>query len=257
MGIADFDSGTWIDKWFWELEDPELKLLFIYLWTNSHKLLTGLYNIPVRIVESETGIKDVKEKIKKLAPKVLYDNDLEVVFIVNHVRRQFMRTSNLSPKIIVGIEKALRVAPSGHPFVDIFLSTYPTISSPPIVMTPDRVSGYPTSEGEGKGEGSNGKEKPATVAVRTQYSDDFQEFWANYPTDQRKGKGLAFKTWKKKQLHLILDDILKALESQKQSADWQKEGGKYIPHATTWLNQDRWDDDAGTTTVFEQSSPIN
>jgi len=35
--------------------------------------------------------------------------------------------------------------------------------------------------------------------------------------------------------------VLRAVDAQKQSRDWTKDGGKYIPLATTWLNQERWD----------------
>jgi hypothetical protein len=34
-----------------------------------------------------------------------------------------------------------------------------------------------------------------------------------------------------------------ALEKQKQCEGWQKDNGKYIPHASTWLNNARWEDE--------------
>ena len=39
-----------------------------------------------------------------------------------------------------------------------------------------------------------------------------------------------------------LPTILAAIEAQKKSEQWVKDGGQYIPHPATWLNQGRWDD---------------
>ena len=38
-------------------------------------------------------------------------------------------------------------------------------------------------------------------------------------------------------------EILAALEQAKQSQDWQKEGGQYIPYPATWLNARGWEDE--------------
>lgn len=43
-----------------------------------------------------------------------------------------------------------------------------------------------------------------------------------------------------------LTQMLHALEWQRISADWKKEGGKYIPHPQTWLNGKRWLDEKRT-----------
>lgn len=40
-----------------------------------------------------------------------------------------------------------------------------------------------------------------------------------------------------------LDMLLQALEAQKQTGQWQSDGGRFIPYASTWLNQKRWEDD--------------
>ena len=39
---------------------------------------------------------------------------------------------------------------------------------------------------------------------------------------------------------------MKGLEQQKLSADWKKDGGKYIPYPSTWLNDERWEDELAT-----------
>ena len=37
--------------------------------------------------------------------------------------------------------------------------------------------------------------------------------------------------------------LIDAVEQQKTSFQWQKDGGRYIPNPATWLNQGRWEDE--------------
>lgn len=73
-------------------------------------------------------------------------------------------------------------------------------------------------------------------------SNSFSAFWSAYP--RKIGKGKAESLWKKiKPDQPLTDTILKAVEAQKNSDQWQKEDGKYIPHPSTWLGQKRWEDE--------------
>lgn len=76
------------------------------------------------------------------------------------------------------------------------------------------------------------------------YSEDFVSFWNSYP--KKVGKGDAYKSFTKANLP-PLDELLKAVESQISSDQWQKENGRYIPNPATWLNQRRWEDDLTIT----------
>lgn len=67
----------------------------------------------------------------------------------------------------------------------------------------------------------------------------FDEFWKAYP--RKVGKEAARKAFAKAQVDL--GTILSAVEAQKRSAQWQKDGGQYIPNPATWLNQGRWEDE--------------
>lgn len=37
--------------------------------------------------------------------------------------------------------------------------------------------------------------------------------------------------------------MLNAIETAKQSMQWNKDNGQYIPNPATWLNQKRWEDE--------------
>jgi hypothetical protein len=69
---------------------------------------------------------------------------------------------------------------------------------------------------------------------------DFETFWSEYPNKKNKKKALlTFTRISTKQY----PTILKALEQQKQSNDWIKDNGRFVPHPTTWLNGERWNDE--------------
>jgi len=70
----------------------------------------------------------------------------------------------------------------------------------------------------------------------------FEVFWRAYPL--KVGKDAARKAFhKRKTDKALLSEMLAAIDVQKQSDKWVKDGGQYIPHPTTWLNQGRWMDE--------------
>ncbi len=125
MPIIDFDTGTWADPWVQELS-PLAKLLFHYVWTNDHINLPGLYPISIKTISNETGLtqKQVQDLLVILSPKVKYDPKKNVMWVVNYVKRQFLRTGHASPKITAGIRNALMRLPEGHVFIGEFLERY-------------------------------------------------------------------------------------------------------------------------------------
>jgi hypothetical protein len=75
----------------------------------------------------------------------------------------------------------------------------------------------------------------------------FDRFWAAYP--RKVGKESARKSWAKlKVTDELLAAMLTALEAQKKTETWCKDGGQYIPHPSTWLNGKRWEDELTTAT---------
>jgi hypothetical protein len=70
----------------------------------------------------------------------------------------------------------------------------------------------------------------------------FERFWSIWP--KKVAKSTAEKSWNKLAPNEeIADSILTAIERQKHSQQWRKDNGQYIPHAATWLNQRRWEDE--------------
>lgn len=77
--------------------------------------------------------------------------------------------------------------------------------------------------------------------------DRFHRFWAFYPRGENK-QG-AIRAWDRlRPTDDQIDQMAKALKRQKQSDSWKN--GIGIPHAATWLNNRRWEDE-----VREVSNP--
>lgn len=69
----------------------------------------------------------------------------------------------------------------------------------------------------------------------------FDAFWGAYPRKVAKGKCLH--VWLAlRPDESLLARMLRALERHKASEQWKREAGQYIPHPSTWLNQQRWED---------------
>lgn len=70
----------------------------------------------------------------------------------------------------------------------------------------------------------------------------FAHFWKLYPRKADKSK--AQKAWEKLKVTADLFTVIaSAIARQRQSLDWLKSNGQYIPHPTTWLNGKRWEDE--------------
>jgi hypothetical protein len=110
-------------------------------------------------------------------------------------------------------------------------------NNPPIVPpTPDEQAFDLQAEEAGK------PKKRARDAIPDEYPYDFEEFWKVYP--RREGKALAFKRWQK----LNLGQKRRAYVALKRQLEFltaktRDRNGNLCPHAATWLNQGRFDDD--------------
>lgn len=74
--------------------------------------------------------------------------------------------------------------------------------------------------------------------------EGFGEFWSAYP--RKVGKDAARKAFAKRKPDAeLLAKMLAAVAIQAKSTQWQRDGGQYIPHPSTWLNEGRWNDGEG------------
>lgn len=70
----------------------------------------------------------------------------------------------------------------------------------------------------------------------------FASFWSLYP--KKKSKGDAEKAWKSLKItDALLALIISGLHRARESVDWQKQKGQFIPYPATWLRAKGWEDE--------------
>jgi hypothetical protein len=83
-------------------------------------------------------------------------------------------------------------------------------------------------------------------------SERFAEFWEKYP--QKKNRWSAENAY----MSLNIDEethrvIMEAVERQKRTDQWKREGGRYIPYPARWLLEHRWEDVVETEKASDSS----
>lgn len=82
----------------------------------------------------------------------------------------------------------------------------------------------------------------------------FDEFWQAYP--KKKAKDDARKAFaKRKPDRDLLARMIAAIREQVKTPDWQKDGGQFIPHPATWLNDGRWEDETAVDIAPVRTGP--
>jgi hypothetical protein len=91
------------------------------------------------------------------------------------------------------------------------------------------------------------------VSSRIEKEEAFSIFWKQYP--RKDSKVPAQKAFDKlNPSDELLQQILDAVQRFKGCDQWVREGGKFIPFASTWLNQKRWEDET-TPAMLPSATP--
>jgi DnaD/phage-associated family protein len=110
----------WQDGFVLDLT-PEEKYFYIYLMTNSKTTQCGIYELPKRIIETETGYN--RETVEKLLlrfeeyKKIVYDKGTSEIFIKNWIKYNKI----VSPKVKSCVEKGLKEIKS-KTLIELFLN---------------------------------------------------------------------------------------------------------------------------------------
>jgi hypothetical protein len=102
--------------------------------------------------------------------------------------------------------------------------------------TPPSGSGYPPSQNL-----ATEPEVKTRIEPVVQGSNYFEEFWKAYP--RKTNKGFAKKVFEKLKVDdALLTKMIQAIYVQNKNV-WKDKDQQYIPHPSTWLNGERWDDE--------------
>jgi len=90
-----------------------------------------------------------------------------------------------------------------------------------------------------------GTRNPQSKVKYSKVEETFVQFWKTYP--KKKSKVAAIKAFSKiNPDKTLLKKIIKALMAQKNTDDWIKDRGRYIPLPASWLNGEMWNDEIST-----------
>jgi hypothetical protein len=102
------NTQFWRDSYITNL-DPSEKLLFLYLLTNPDTNISGIYQIPIKIIAADTGFD--REMIVKMLER--FSTDGKVKHCDGWVAiKNFQKHQSINPKIKLGIDANEALAPS-------------------------------------------------------------------------------------------------------------------------------------------------
>lgn len=239
----------WTDPKVDEQFSPEDKYFFLYLLTNPHTNLCGCYEISHKQISNETGystdsVTALLDRFERVYNKIRYDKNTAEMLVLNWKKYNW----SSSPKFTSSVEKEISKVKNAQ-FREFLMSDdtvsilYPysmdTVPIAPVTVT-DTVNSYSSNSNNDINLENVNTEKEVKKRARKNYEDteEFTAFWDAYPKHQ--GKATARTAFEK--VDVPLQVLLDAIEEQKKSRQWTKDGGDFIPMPTTWLNQRRWED---------------
>lgn len=96
----------------------------------------------------------------------------------------------------------------------------------------------------------------AKAESENQLLKNFELFWSAYPN--KKSKKTAFEKFKRIDFKKTsFESIMISLEKQKQSDDWTKNGGQYVPMPQTWIFNERWTDEIQAPVQQQNHTDVN
>ena len=232
--------------------DMQSQVVAMYLMTSPHSNMIGVFHCPPIYISHETGstLEGAIKALHRLSEGgfCTYDDDSEMVWV--HEMAKFQIGESLKPtdNRVKDIQKQYSNLAESRIKIEFFKKY-----GKAFCLTKNKPLESPF-------EAPPKPEAGTEAGTGTNTLTPFDQFWESYP--KKIGKGAAEKSWKK--VAEPLANILEAIATQKTWPEWVKDGGQFIPHPATWLNQKRWLDGVGTqvTTQFrklneqwEQHSP--
>lgn len=249
------ERGYWQDEFILELT-PEQKFFYLYLMSNSKVNTLGAYVFPLTMSTVELGYN--KETVLKLLDhfaqvgKIIWDETTKEVFLLNWPKRNWNRKTATLRALKKDFD-ALK-SPVLREKISAMLSAFSSDSTEESTEEQKGTNGDSEEQ-----EGTNGnnedilagriENREKRIENREKEKEDagtgfdaaaaFEIFYKAYPN--KKNVKTARTRWEKmKVTPELFAAIMEGLERAKNSQEWGKDGGAYIPHPATWLNGEGW-----------------
>ena len=209
-----------------------------WLWTaaDQHTEDGNLLHLSAATINRKTGLKGFCEALCEVDWLAVQGQGVQIVRFTEHNGASAKKRS-LTAK---------RVGTHRNRNADSVSASNADSVTEALQLSYSSVSGALAREEKRREEQKQRPPTPNRIVPLLDYS--FSTFWQNYPKKQ--AKALAFKAWKKLNPDEALQTaILAAVQQKSQSENWLTNGGKFVPHAATWLNGRRWEDETSPATA--------
>lgn len=256
---------TQIDKFIWNDEkfralDDDCKLLFFFLITHPHTTSIGTLRNTIPGIASEIGwtVRKLRTCVERLSGRMnlVVDESSNLFVIVNFLKHNppispnvlrsweaevaFIPEGELKYKILNHVREFAETLTEGfrEALPEVFRNACPDFGSLSGRMMESSI--YIKELDSSKKSKKKNQELDKETLARLE--KDFNVFWSEYPrkVGKKKAREAFFKI---KPGQAKFRTIMSALQVHKTTADWTKDGGKWIPHPTTWINGERWEDE--------------
>ena len=253
-------------------EGIECQLVALYLLTNPHTNMLGLYYLPIIYIAHETGLpfEGASKALRRLYQVgfCAYDEDSEFVWVYEMARYQIADSLKANDNRVGGINREYQALPK-NPFLGEFFDKYggsfhvecrraddgekrPSEGPPKALRSQEQEqeqeqeqslsdASRPSECDDAPDETEGQEPQPAEPqpARPTTGSEAFKRWWAAYPKKVKKKN--ARDVWRRKRLDARADaliaDVQRRIEGDRRWLDG------YVPDPTTYLNQERWNDE--------------
>lgn len=252
----DFWTDPKIDDDF----TPHEKYLYLYFLTGPHTNICGCYQVARNQIARETGLdwSEVEQCIARMQDiheVIRYNPDTKEILVINWKKYNWSR----SPKVrdaVLAVAKHIRDPEYQDFILQAVASHWET--------APEAVKEERTKEENRNQKSEISNQKPETeysisnrkyrypmdrvsdTGAETEVGDkekqkeiDFDSLWNAYPAKRRVNRAKCREAFDA--VVVPASELLDALSRQIASADWTKEGGKYIPGLYKWLTESRWE----------------
>ncbi len=205
----------WLDDRVRNLPAAE-RYLFLYLISNPHSHISGIYQLTLKTIAYETGLapKRIPGMIRSLVEsnRIEFDAEANIVFVRNMIRYQASGIRDFR-----AAAKHVKRLPTNR-LTEQFLSLYPEIKT------------------------ALNEQAPTEKSTRWDYPEDFSRWWKLYPWKTKKRRALV--AWRKLSPDSqLVERMMLAITEQILSSHFIGSNHKdYTPHPATWLNDARWED---------------
>lgn len=216
-------------------------MLALYLMTCPHSNMIGVFHCPILYMAHETGLsfEGASKALESLieAGFCTFEGESETVFV--HRMADFQVGSELKPadnRVKGVVSEWDNIASSS--IKAAFHAMYSVAFHMPKLSANEGVNASPLQAPPKPRQDKTRQEQDKNTAASP---DGFDSFWSAYP--KKVGKPAAQKAFKAAKLNGHLPEVLSDISEKRESDAWTKNGGQFVPHPATYLNQRRWEDE--------------